>query len=133
MPSRSAICLFSNPFTTNAITSRSLAVSVAYPVTQPLERGFLLERGTAALERLANGVEQLLAIERLRQNLDRPRLHRFHRHRDAAVSGDEDDWHLVAAARELLLKGKAVEVRQVDVEDQTARHGGELPAQELLR
>src|SRR5258706_5562095 len=41
-----------------------------------------------------NGVEQILIAERLRQELNSPALHRTYRHRDVAVTSDEDHWEL---------------------------------------
>src|SRR5262249_43629632 len=43
-----------------------------------------------ALERLVDGIEQVLVVERLGEELDRAGLHGLHGRRDVAVAGDED-------------------------------------------
>src|SRR5467141_4017864 len=90
-------------------------------------------RGAFSLDRRANSGEQIARPDGLRQKLDCPRLHRAHRHRDAAVSGDENDRDLYAGSRQLMLEIQAAETRQADIEDEA---GGPLQArvvEELLR
>src|SRR3989442_14067349 len=44
-----------------------------------------------AVNRLLNGVQQLLVTEGLREKFHRPGLHGLHRHRHVALTRDEDD------------------------------------------
>src|SRR5262249_38484797 len=52
-------------------------------------------------------------------------------HRDAAVTGDEDDRQRVLRRAEPLLELEAVEIRQIDVEDQAARRALSPKSQEV--
>ena len=45
-----------------------------------------------ALDRAADGVEEVLLAERLRQELHGAGLHGLDRHGDVAMPGEEDDW-----------------------------------------
>src|SRR6476660_6964869 len=80
-------------------TARDLNHDLALPGAERLEALpedrqslFILPPGTIASEADLNGVNEVLITERLRQELDGATLHRLHRHRDVAVSCDEDDW-----------------------------------------
>jgi len=56
----------------------------------------------AALERLAKGADEHVRAVGLGQELHRARLHGADRHRDIAVTGEEDDGHLDTVGDELL-------------------------------
>src|SRR6202521_5045774 len=68
-------------------------------VAQRLDLLLLIERCAAVPNRLPDGAQQYFVAERLHQELDRSRLHGLNRHRHIAVPGDEDDWHVIAAAQ----------------------------------
>ena len=91
----------------------------------------MTERGATPLDGAANGVQQHIVLERLRQELDRSRLHRLHAHRHVTVAGDEDDRH-VGPLGELLLQLETVESWQRHVEHQAARNSGARAGQEFL-
>src|SRR5688572_8340044 len=75
-------------------------------VLAPAERGIVFVKrprfglsaafGLTKLDRAANGTYQNVGDEGLRQELARARPHRLHRHRNVAVTGDEDDRHVRA-------------------------------------
>ncbi len=64
--------------------------------------------------------QELLFVERLRQEIQGSRLDGANAGGDVAMTGDEDDWWMVSA-RHLPLQIEAVDVRQLDVEKQTSR------------
>jgi hypothetical protein len=51
-----------------------------------------------ALNRLVNRIEQRLVAKGFGQKLNRAGLHRFHRHRNVAMAGNEDDRNRKTAA-----------------------------------
>src|SRR5215831_2076311 len=65
---------------------------------------FVLPPCAISSEALLNGVQQVLIAERLGQELDRSIFYRPDRHRDVAVSGDDNDRDLNVRRRELSLK-----------------------------
>src|SRR5882724_8966289 len=92
----------------------------------------LLARLAIALQRLLNGVEQVLIAEGLGQKLHCPGFHSLHSHRDIAVAGDEDDGNLHVSLSHPLLQIKTAEARQTHVKHQAAGHIWAFTAQELL-
>ena len=64
--------------------------------------------------------QQLLFVERLRQEIQGSRPDRADAGGDVAMTGDKDDRRMVPA-RHLPLQIEAVDVRQLDVEEQTSR------------
>src|ERR1700676_3446195 len=104
---------------------RDLNHDLALPGPQRLEafpeggQSFLILPPSAITrEAELNGVEELLITKRLRKELNGATLHRLHRHRDVAVSGDEDDWEFLARGGELALKIKTALTGQSHVENQ---------------
>src|SRR5207253_1038163 len=87
---------------------------------------------TIPLQPDLNRVQQILIAERLRQELDSPRLHRSHGHRDIAVGSNEDNWNRDVGLCQLPLKIEPAKARQPDVENQTTRHIPTPAAQEFL-
>src|SRR6202011_5800495 len=65
-----------------------------------------------ASQRKRDCIEQVLVAKGLRQELDGTTLHRLHRHRDIAVTGDEDDRDLCVRPREFALKIETALSRQ---------------------
>src|ERR1700730_11694739 len=65
-------------------------------------------------------IEDLLITKRLRQKIDRSRLHRPYRHRDIAISRHEDDWNPDAGIGQLGLEIEAAQSRHSDIKDDTA-------------
>ena len=58
----------------------------------------------AVVQRLRDGVEQILVAERFHQEVDGPGFHGAHRHRDVAVAGDENNGHRRLAFGQFLLQ-----------------------------
>ena len=123
--------LFNSPETTSAITSRSRGVSDAWHSRRTRSSELLTECDAAALDSTANGVQQHIVLERLRQEFDGSRLHRPHAHRHVAVSGDEDDRH-VGPLCELLLQLETAQPGQRHIEHQAGRNRGSRTGEELL-
>ena len=70
---------------------------------------------------LLDRTEQLVDVHGLGQKVQRPGLDGPHRHRNVAVTGQEDDRDLHVSPDELLLQIESAEAGQLHVEDQTAR------------
>ena len=68
------------------------------------------------LDSAANGVEQVLLAKRLRQKLNRARLHCSNRHGDVAVAGEENDRQGRICVGKLSLEIQPAQPRQADVE-----------------
>ena len=64
----------------------------------------ILAAHTVATKPNIYGIQKILLPERLRQKLDRARLHRLHGHGNVAISGDEDDWDLDTRRGQITLK-----------------------------
>jgi len=91
-----------------------------------------IQGGTAALDRAADGGEQNIVAERLGQELDGSRLHRLHRHRDIAVTSDEND-RQVSPVAESMLQIEPAEAGQRYIEHQAARTRITTVGQEVQR
>src|SRR5262249_17421258 len=89
-----------------------------------------LQRATTTLACVADGPQQGLGGERLDQELHGSGLHRLHAAAHVAVTGDEDYWQTRPLDLEPPLYLEAGEVRQREVEDETARHRNHRPRQE---
>ena len=66
---------------------------------RPKSRGALAfhliaERGSTALDSVANGAHQCVVNDWLRQKLDSSRFHRVDSHWDITMASDEDNWHI---------------------------------------
>src|SRR5204863_6328342 len=81
----------------------------------------LRSRGAIALDRVSNGVEEILLAKRFRQELDRTGFHGPNRHGDVAVTGEKDDGQRRVRTGELALKLEAAEPRESYVEDEAPR------------
>ena len=67
-----------------------------------------------------NPAQQIVLLERLGQEVDRPSLDRAYRRRYIAMSGDKHDWRVIPL-RDLALQVQAVDVRKIDIENQACR------------
>ena len=76
---------------------------------------------------------QLLLAERLRQELDRARLHGPDRHRNVAVTRDEDDRQRRVGAGQLPLEVEAAEPGEAYVDHHASRRVGSWTAEKRLR
>ena len=117
-PSSAAICLF-------IMSGRNEADDLLFSRCQRLETGSYFVNGlvlgaafTVAFERNLNRIEEILIPERLGEEFDRARLHGAHRHRDIAVSADENDGNLDARLGEFGLKVESAQAGQSDIEHQ---------------
>jgi hypothetical protein len=70
-----------------ALSHRELLNSATY-FTQ---LGLSGSEGSITIERFADGVQQILVTKGFRKEIDRPRFHRLHGHRDVAVGRDVDN------------------------------------------
>src|SRR5882672_4214085 len=82
----------------------------------------LLTCGTVAFQGDLNRIQQILIAEWFRQELDGPRFHCPHRHRDIAVGGDKYDWNANISCGQLALEIKPADARQSDIEDEAANN-----------
>src|SRR5258708_2501664 len=87
----------------------------------------------AALEGIPDGAHQCVVAERLRQELGRARFHSLDRHRDVAVTGDEDDRHIHPLGGDTSLQIEAVEARKRHVKHQAAWRSHSWTGEEFLR
>src|SRR4051812_41751379 len=77
--------------------------------------------------------QQHLVVERFRQKLYSPCLHRLDRHRHVAVTGDEDDRHVDPLGGDQLLELEPIQVWKTDIEHETTGRQNSGPVEELLR
>src|SRR5688572_19267835 len=89
--------------------------------------------GSASLDRVINGAQQLVADEWLRQELHGARLHGANGRWDVTVAGYENDRHVDPIVGDALLQLEAIEIRQRDVEDEAAGNGDTGPHEERRR
>jgi hypothetical protein len=82
---------------------------------------------------LHDSVEQGLVVERFREEVDRPGFHGAHRHRNVAMTGEENNGHRHLALRQFLLQLQPTQARELDIEHQTARAVWTLASQKLVR
>jgi hypothetical protein len=73
----------------------------------------LTKCSAAALDGVPDGAQQHVVAEWLRQELDSSRLHGLDRHRNVAVTRDEDDRHVHPIDSDALLQIETIEVRRV--------------------
>ena len=90
-----------------------------------------LARDAVEVQRLLNGIQEILVPEGLGEKLHRPGFHCLHRHRNVAMTGDEDDGKLDARLRQLVLDIEPADARKPHVKDQAARTIRALAAEEL--
>src|SRR5260370_13663138 len=67
-----------------------------------------------------NRIQQILVTKGFSQELDCPRFHGAHGHRNIAVSRDKDHGNLILGLDQLALEIKPADSWQSDVEDQAA-------------
>src|SRR5258708_23904468 len=72
------------------------------------------------IDRVANGVEQVLLAKRLREKLDRTGFHGPDGHGNVAVPGQEDDRQRRVRVGEFLLKVKAAQTREADIKHEAS-------------
>ena len=116
-----AICLFSNPAVTMAITSRSRGLSESMRLR--IERKPVLLRSLCAVERkgFSNCLQQFFLLKWLGEKLHCARLHDLADHRNIAVRGHEDNGQIDASCAHLLLECYAADSGQPHIEQQAAR------------
>ena len=85
-----------------------------------------------ALDRVPNGVEQVLVAEGLRQKLDGAGFHGPDRHGNVAVAGEEDDGQRRVRVGELALEIQPAQPRQAHVEHEASRRVGAPGTHERL-
>jgi hypothetical protein len=93
----------------------------------------MLAEEAVALKRLMDSVQQILIVERLGEELQRPRLHRPDRHGSISEASDENDRNVNIGLCQLALEIEPTLSRQPDIEDQAARNIRQLPLQNFLR
>jgi len=77
------------------------------------------------------GDKQFLIAKWLGQKLNCTGLHGAHRHRNIAVTGDEDDWYIDVGLGELALKIEPAQSRQAHIKHEATGRFGQLGLQEL--
>jgi hypothetical protein len=80
----------------------------------------------AAVQRLRDGGEQILVAERFRQEFAGPGFHSAYRHRDVAVTRDENDGQRRMALGQFLLQIETTAARELDIEHQATGSVGTL-------
>src|SRR5881396_2323219 len=91
-----------------------------------------IQGSPAALDGLADGAQQDVVAEWLRQELDSSPLHRLDRHRHVSVACDEDDGHIWTLRRDALLYVEAINTRKPHVEHEAARREDARTREEFL-
>src|ERR1022692_4773754 len=81
----------------------------------------LMASDAIAIEGLLNRIQQILVNEWLGQELHGAGFDGFHRHRNIAVSGNEDDWNAHASFFQLSLKLQAIDSRERHVQNKATR------------
>src|SRR5262249_49782122 len=82
------------------------------------QRSFAFPLRAIALEAKLNGIDEVLIAERFGQELDGATLHRLHRHRNVAVSRNENDRNLPVRRGKLALEIEAALTGQSHIEHQ---------------
>src|SRR2546425_3982731 len=100
------------------------------PATKLGELQPLRARHATAVDRVANGIEQVLLPKRLREKLDCTGLHGSNRHGNVAVPGEEDDRQRRVGVGKRLLQVEAAHSREADVEQEASRSMPSGAAQE---
>jgi hypothetical protein len=96
-------------------------------------RFLLSARLSLSIQRLADRLEQISIVERLRQKMHRAGSHRLNRHRYIAVTSNEDDRRAPAARDQFSLDIQPASIRKLDVQDEAGRRSGILVVQEIPR
>jgi hypothetical protein len=82
---------------------------------------------------LPDGIQQNLAHERFCEKFHRTGLHRAHGHRHVSMAGEKNDRHMGVFGREQGLEREAIELGQLNIEDQAARREAGRMGEKLLR
>src|SRR5262249_32487067 len=86
--------------------------------TEGGQGAFLLQPGTIESEAELNGLDEGLVTEWFCKEIDGAALDRLHRHRNVALSSDEDDWKFPVCCGQLPLKFETALARQAHIEDE---------------
>src|SRR5256886_13553149 len=92
-----------------------------------------IQCSATALDGLADGAQQDVVAEWLRQELDSSPLHRLDGHRHVSVACDEDDGHIGTLRRDAPLYVEAIEAWKGNVKYEAARHRDSGAGEEFLR
>src|SRR5262245_29996928 len=131
MPTSAAICLFMSPDATKPMISFSRGVRESYRPCSPDITLSDSRRAQSLLSPAWTCIKQVLLAHRLGQELDRSGFHGPHRHRDIAMSGDENDGNMNIVPDQFRLEIEAAHTRKPDVQDQAARRLGKRCLAEL--
>ena len=101
-------------------------------VSQLAHLRLLAKRGLATLERSFDSSQQHVVTKRFRQELDGSSLHCLNRRRNIAITGDEDDRHILPIDCDELLQIKTIEPGKRNVENQAAWDENARSRQKLL-
>ena len=104
--------------------THNLLLALAEPLelgAQPRRFFVLLTTRPIGVERNPNGIEKVLFTQWLGEELDRAGLHGFHRHRNIAMTGNEDDRGVDLRPRQFGLEIETAQSRQPDIQNQAAQ------------
>src|SRR5215470_14340421 len=125
MPILPPTCLFIRPAVTSAIISRSRGVSDS-------NRARMSESDCSWSRRFRSRSRAPVTASSIswsRNGLVRkstaPAFHGLDRHRNIPMTGNENDWYLYAQPSQFRLEIEPTHPRHSDIEDETARDGGE--------
>ena len=133
VPRSSAICLFSWPVIDVLQHLAFARRERGQPLPDVVEFGAGLPLMAVRLDGGADGLEEILVVDRLGEEINRAALHGAHAHRDVAVAGEEDDRDLAAPGDQRLLQLQAVQARHRHVQHQAAGCVRIVLIEELLR
>src|SRR5215510_138157 len=92
----------------------------------------LLKRFTIQIDAFFHSVNQVLVTQRLGKKADRATLHRFDRHGDIAMSGDENDGKTATSFGQFTLKIQSTQARHLHIQHQASWSIRHWSGQELL-
>src|ERR1043166_795612 len=92
----------------------------------------LFERLTIQVDALFHGVNQILVTQRLGKKANGAALHRFDRHRNITMSGDEHNGKTATSYGQFALKVQTTQTRHIHIQHQTRRTIRHWSGQELL-
>ncbi len=90
-----------------ALTRRQRLQAIA----QERSFGEALSTDVVPLQSSLNSIQQILIAEGFREELDSSGFHSSHRHRDIAVSSDENDGNVIFGLKQLALQVQAAHSR----------------------
>ena len=133
MPRSAAMFLLGWPASTRSITSRCRGVRPARWVAADSRHSCNLLEFLRQFERPLDAGDQFLAADRLFDEIQRARLHRFDRHRHVAVAGDHDRGQAMAVVMELAQQFEPAHSRQIGVDQQAGGMDRDERPRETLR